>query len=159
MIMRLDEVLDNPNSLHNTSLVDGDTIYIPKRFNHVKILGATTYLQQRKDLNQIVAPFEKGKNALYYINNYAGGFADNARRDKIMVKYPNGEVKQIKKRFLLGKKYPEVLPGSEISVWTVAKDLRSGSGEEDVNWTKVLGDSVAQAMSILTLILLVQRLD
>ncbi len=159
MIMRLDEVLDNPSSLFNTTLLDGDTIYIPKRFNHVKILGATTYLQQRKDIKQIVAPFEKGKNALYYINNYGGGFADNARRDKIMVKYPNGEVKQIKKRFLLGKKYPEVLPGSEISVWTVAKDLRAGGDGEDVNWTKVLGDSVAQAMSILTLILLVQRLD
>lgn len=158
MVMKLDDVIKNPRSSYNQSLTHGDTIQIPKLYNHVIIKGATQFLQESNQ-KQIVVPFEHGKDALFYINDYAGGFADNARRDKIFVKYPNNEVKTVKKRFLLGKKYPEVLPGSEITVWTLKRDLRNDKKEEDVNWTKVLGDSVAQAMSILTLILLVQRLD
>jgi len=158
MVLRLDEVMDDPTSRYNQALAGGDTITIPKRFNHVIISGATQYLTENS-VKQIVVPYEPNKDALFYINNHAGGFADNARKDKILVQYPNGEVKNVKKRFLLGPKYPKVLPGSEIKVWTVKRDLRSEREEEQVNWTKVLGDSVAQAMSILTLILLVQRLD
>lgn len=158
MLMRLDEVMLNPSSQYNQPLAHGDTITIPKIYNYVKIIGATQSLAQNQQ-KQVVTPYHKGKDALFYINNYSGGFADDARRDKIFVKYANGEIKTSKKRFLLGKKYPEVLPGSEIIVGKIKRDLRSERDKEDVNWTKVLGDSVAQAMSILTLILLVQRLD
>ena len=158
MLMRLDEVMLNPSSQYNQPLAHGDTITIPKIYNYVKIIGATQSLEQNQQ-RQVVTPYHKGKDALFYINTYSGGFADDARRDKIFVKYANGEIKTSKKRFLLGKKYPEVLPGSEIIVGKVKRDLRSERDKEDVNWTKVLGDSVAQAMSILTLILLVQRLD
>ena len=158
MVMRLDEVLQDPSSRYNQPLADGDTITIPKIYNYVKIVGATQYLEQNRE-KQIVTPYHRGKDALFYINNYSGGFADDARRDKIFVKYPNGEIKTSKKRFLLGKKYPEVLPGSEIIVGKIKRDLRSERNKEDVNWTKVLGDSVAQAVSILTLVLLAQRLE
>ena len=158
IVMRLDEVLENPQSRYNYTLVDGDTIFIPKVYEYVRIVGATQYLTQNQE-KWLNAPFHAGKDALFYINNYAGGFADNARKDKVFVKYPNGEVKTSNKRFLLGRKYPEVLPGSEISVWTIRNNFRENQDKEEVNWTKVLGDSVAQAMSILTLILLVQRLD
>lgn len=158
LIMRLDEILDDPSSLYNHVLLEGDSLFIPKVNNFVKISGATTFIQQ-SDETEVNAPYIEGKNALYYINNYAGGFADNARRDKIIVRYPNGEVKQVKKTFLFGRKYPDVQPGSTINVWTVAKDNRSDRDKEDVNWTKVLGDSIAQATSILGLLLLVQRLD
>lgn len=157
IVIKLDEVLNNPNSLYNSILTGGDTLTIPKRYDFVKIIGATQYLENN-DEKQINPPYHKGKDALFYIDKYAGGFADNARKDKIFVKYPNGEIRTSKKR-LFGKKYPEVLPGSEIIVGRIKRDLRSGKEEENVNWTKVLGDSVAQAMSILTLILLVQRLD
>lgn len=158
MIIRLDEVLDNPVSVFNTTLIHGDTLFIPKRNNYVKIRGATNYLVNNNQ-PQIVSPFLPGKTALYYIDNFAGGFADGARRDKVIVRHPNGEVKQVKKRFLLGPRYPEVLPGSEITIWTDARDDRRNRDEQNVNWTQVFGDSVAQAASILTLILLAQRLD
>jgi len=158
MIIRLDEVLDNPVSVFNTTLIHGDTLFIPKRNNYVKIRGATNYLVNNNQ-PQIVSPFLPGKTALYYIDNFAGGFADGARRDKVIVRHPNGEVKQVKKRFLLGPRYPEVLPGSEITIWTDTRDDRRNRDEQNVNWTQVFGDSVAQAASILTLILLAQRLD
>ncbi len=158
LIMRLDELLTDPSSLYNHVLLEGDSLFIPKVNNFVKITGATTFIQQ-SDETEVNAPYIEGKNALYYINNYAGGFADNARKDKIIVRYPNGEVKQVKKAFLFGRKYPDVQPGSIINVWTIAKDSRSDRQKEEVNWTKVLGDSIAQATSILGLLLLVQRLD
>lgn len=158
MIMRLDEVISNSSSIYNTTLVHGDTIFIPKRINHVIIKGATNYLVNNEQ-NQIVTPYIPGKTAIYYIENSAGGFSDDARKDKVIVRHPNGEVKQVKRRFLLGPKYPEVLPGSEISIWTDTRDARRNRDDDNVNWTQVLGDSVAQAASILTLILLAQRLD
>ena len=158
LIMRLDEILQDPSSLYNHVLLEGDSLFIPKVNNFVKISGATTFIQQT-DVTEVNAPYIEGKNALFYINNYAGGFADNARKDKIIVRYPNGEVKQVKKTFLFGRKYPDVQPGSVINVWTVAKDSRADRQKEEVNWTKVLGDSIAQATSILGLLLLVQRLD
>ena len=158
IVMRLEEALANPMSRYNYTLTNGDTIYIPKGYSYVKIIGATQYLEQSGE-KQTTVPFHDGKDALFYIDTYAGGFADNARRDKVFVKYPNGQINKTKKGFLFGKRYPKVVPGAEINVWTVQRNLRDEREKEEVNWTKVLGDSVAQAMSILTLILLVQRLD
>lgn len=158
IIMRMEEAIQNPLSKYNYKLKNGDVIKIPKKIDYVSIVGATQYLLQN-DLKQVNVPFTKGEDALFYINTFAGGFSDEARTDKIFVKYPNGEVKTTEKRFLLGKKHPEVLPGSEIQVGRIKIDPTSGKEEQNLNWTKVLGDSVAQAMSILTLILLVQRLD
>lgn len=164
IVMRLDEVLLDANSRYNYSLKDGDIIKIPKKQDYVTIVGATQLEKSQSDEiigkgNSIRVPYHIGENALFYINYYAGGFSEDARRDKLFVLHPNGEVKTTEKKFLLGKKHPEVLPGSIIQVGRKKIDLYGSQKEEDVNWTKVLGDSVAQAMSVLTLILLVQRLD
>ena len=158
-VMALDEVLEDPNSKFNYVLKDGDVINIPKRQDWVTIVGATQYLIQQPELRSIRTPFHRNENAEFYIDTYAGGFADNARTDKIFVKYANGQVKSTQRKFPFGKKHPEILPGSEIQIGEKPRDLNANKDEENVNWTKVLGDSVAQAMSILTLILLVQRLD
>jgi protein involved in polysaccharide export with SLBB domain len=164
IVMRLDEVLTNPSSRYNYVLKQGDIITIPKKKDYVVIEGATQLERSQSEQiigkgNSIRVPYHAGEDALFYINYYAGGFADDARKDKIFVLYPNGEVKTSEKRFLIGKKHPEVLPGSIIQVGKKKLDLYGKDKKEDINWTRVLGDSVAQAMSILTLILLVQRLD
>ncbi len=164
IVMRMEEIILDPSSRYNYTLKNGDVLTIPKRQDYVTIIGATNIdravsgdiLGQEKSIR---VPYHEGKDALFYINYYAGGFADNARKDKIFVKHANGEVKTTEKRFLLGKKHPEVLPGSIVQVGRELIDTYGQDQEEDVNWTKVLGDSVAQAMSILTLVLLVQRLD
>ncbi|MFT6807555.1 MAG: protein involved in polysaccharide export with SLBB domain [Saprospiraceae bacterium] len=158
LVMRLDEVMEDPNSKFNYALKNLDTIMIPKIKDYVRIVGyAQDLIVNNK--KQTTTPFHKDKDALFYINEYAGGFADNARRNKVFVKYPNGEVKTTIRRFPFGKKHPKVVPGSIISIGPQPVNPSPNKNEEDVNWTKVLGDSVAQAMSILTLILLVQRLD
>ena len=158
LVMRLDEVMKDPNSKFNYALKNLDTIMIPKIKDYVRIVGyAQDLIVSNK--KQTTTPYHENKDALFYINEYAGGFADNARTDKVFVRYPNGEVKTTTRRFPFGKKHPYVVPGSIISIGAQPIDPSANKNEEDVNWTKVLGDSVAQAMSILTLILLVQRLD
>ena len=164
IVMRIDDILLDVNSRYNYTLKDGDVVTLPKRKDYVTIAGATNIqVAQNQEIvgedNRIRVPFHQGKNALFYINEYAGGFAENARKDKIWVTYPNGEVKTTESKFPFGKKHPVVLQGSVINVGKKPIDLYGESQKEDVNWTKVLGDSVAQAMSILTLVLLVQRLD
>jgi protein involved in polysaccharide export with SLBB domain len=158
IVMRLDEVMMNPSSRYNYTLKSGDVVTIPKKKDYITIAGYTQYLVQSSE-KWINVPYHQGRNAQFYVDFYAGGFADDARRDKIFVRYPNGEVKSTVRRFPFGKKHPEVLPGSIIEIGQKKPDLTSRRGDEDVNWTKVLGDSVAQAMSILTLILLIERLD
>lgn len=164
IVMRLDELLGDYQSRYNYTLKDGDIITLPKRRDYVTIAGATNIQEaQNQEIvgedNTIRVPFHQGKTALFYISEYAGGFAENARRDKIWVTYPNGEVKTTERKFPFGKRHPEVLQGSVINVGRQPIDLYGKSQEQDINWTQVLGDSVAQAMSILTLVLLVQRLD
>ena len=163
VVIRLDEVLKNPNSIYNSNLKNGDFITIPKKKDYVTIRGATRAIDAvDRDIlgpnNEINVPYHAGETAKFYIDYYAGGFAPRADKKKVFVRHPNGEVRQFEKKFLAAK-YPEVRQGSVISVGYKEAIQYAGDEDKKVDWTKVLGDSVGQAMSILTLILLVERLD
>ncbi len=141
----------------------GDTINIPKSRQFVTIKGATNAKEVLSGEsinagNEIHVPYHKGKSARYYINHYAGGFNKNANRRSLVVKHPNGEVKRIQ-RYGFFQKYPEVNEGSIISIAYKTSEENDNESEERLNWTEILSDSVGQAMSILTLLLLVSRLD
>jgi protein involved in polysaccharide export with SLBB domain len=164
IVMRLDEVLDDPRSKYNYSLKDGDIISVPERKDYVTIRGATRAVEAvDRDIlgpnNEISVPYHPKKNAKFYIDYYAGGFAPRADKKKVFVRHPNGEVRQVEKRALVANKYPEVREGSVITVGYKEVNLLASKEDDKVDFTKVLGDSVGQAMSILTLILLIQRLE
>jgi len=165
IVLRLDEVLNSPNSKYNYILKDGDKIDVPKKLDFVTISGATrvdevldsTIIGPNKEIQ---VAYHQGKNALFYIDYYAGGLHSEAKKNLIFVENANGEVKKTKRKFPFGYKYPKVKNGSHIKVRSRSDlDQLKDDNKEDVDWTRVLGDSVAQAMSILTLILLIQRLD
>lgn len=164
IILRLDEVLKDENSRYNYILKDGDIIEIPKKKDFVTIQGATNAdevfnKQFLNKANGLVVAFHDGKNAKFYIDNYAGGLDESASKKLIYVQHPNGEIEQTK-RILFWQKYPKVRKGSVINVGVKPpKPIKAEGEKDDVDWTKVLTDSVAQAMSILTLIVLIQRLD
>lgn len=162
VIFDLEKAMDNPKSHHNLILQVGDRITVPKLNNLVSIQGATNarelYTSDITGTGVQNFPFEKGKDAKYYIDTYAGGFADNADKGKTTVEYPTGEIKK-SKRFLFFRSYPEVVPGSKIKVAYKKSENKEESEKEDIDWGKVLSDSVAQATTVLTLILLIQRLD
>lgn len=163
IVMRLDEVLKDENSIYNYIVKDGDVIFIPKQKDFVTIKGATRAKEVLADKivgrdSTVRVAYHPGKDARWYIDYYAGGISEKGKRNRVFVEHPNGEIKQTK-RVLFWHKYPDVRKGSIIKVGVEPPKALEEQNKEEVNWTKILGDSVAQVTSILTLILLVQRLD
>lgn len=164
VIVDLEQALKNPKSFQNIILQEGDEINIPKLSNIVTITGATKakelYPEKILSQNKIQVPFQKGKSANYYIEEYAGGLADDASVNNISVIDASGKISKAK-NFLFFKIYPEVGPGAEIRVGY--KDLKINDkkeGEkEEVKWGDILANSIAQATAILSLILLIQNVN
>ncbi len=163
VVIKLDDVLNNTYSEFNFILKDGDIITIPKQKEFVTIEGATKAETVLSDdavnlNNRIHVPFTSKKRAMYYINSYAGGLSSRADRNGIFVEYPNGEVKRSSS--LLGiTTTPKVRKGSTIKVREKSAEKDKDDAKEEVDWGKVLSDTVAQAVSILTLVLVVQGLE
>ena len=163
IVMGLDEVLKTPNSKFNYILKEGDIIHIPKQKDFVTIKGATRAAELYTDAitrsGKINVPYHIGKSAKFYINEYAAGVGEDGRRRLITVEHPNGELKKTK-NFLFFKTYPKVRKGSVITVGRIPKKQKEKKKErEDIDWGRVLADSLAQATAILSLILLVQRVN
>lgn len=157
----LELAMDDYNSPYNLVLQAGDVISVPKTSNIVTIIGET----RAKDLvdskltnNGVIhAPYQKGKSARYYIDEYAGGIGENGKSNLVTVTFPTGEV-ITSSRVLFFTKSPEVRPGSVIKIGSKNDEVFQNENKVDTDWGKVLTDSVAQATAILSLILLVQRL-
>jgi len=163
IVIKLDEIYANPKSEFNFVVKNGDEIFIPKISEFVTIRGATRVREvvseeAIEEGNAIRVPYHKNKDAMFYINEFAGGLDERADKQKIFVKHANGEIKEPGRGFFV-KKYPKVMQGSTIIVGYKSEEKEEEEKKSDVDWTQLLGDSVSQAMSILTLILLIQRLD
>ncbi len=163
IVIDVKEILDNPRSNHNIILLEGDVIQIPKERDLVSITGFTkSYDLYQTDLipeGKVSVPFEKGKNAMYYVRKYAGGVNENGDRKNITVQYPNGR-QAVTRNYFLFKKYPAVEKGSVVFVGPKEeKEDKRTNNEERVDWGVVLSNAMAQATSVLTLLLLAQRLN
>ena len=161
IIIRLEEALKNANSNYNIILKDGDLIEIPKTKDIVTIRGATqsSDLYPEKILagGKINVAFDGNRSVLYYVDKYAAGVGKDGRKRLISVEHPNGQIERTKDYFFF-KSYPTVQKGSIISVGYVEKKKEyERTPRKEIDWSKVLADSVAQATALLTLIILVQR--
>lgn len=163
VILKLDEVEKNATSRYNFILKEGDVITIPKKKDLVTIkLGATQaselYPNELLGEGKLNVAYHEGKNAKWYVEKYAAGVGEKGRKRLITVKHPNGEIEETKG--FIFRNYPEVEKGSEIIVGKKPVDPEKEKKEkEDIDWGKVLADSITQATAILTLILLIERLD
>ena len=164
VIMRLDKVLDEPASQYNFILKEGDRIFIPKERDLVSInLGATLasqlYPDKLLEAGKLNVAYHEGKNAMWYIEEYAAGIGERGKKSLISVEHPNGQIERTK-GFIVNR-YPSVEKGSIISIGKKKVDADKEKRErgEDIDWGKVLADSISQATAILTVILLVQRLN
>ena len=102
----LRNVLDDPGIEENLLVQNEDTLFIPRRSEVVTIQGAV--------LNPSVVSYK----AEYTFENYisdAGGFTDNARKNKAYINYPSGR-KDRTHQFLFFTSRPRVDPGSTIMV-------------------------------------------
>lgn len=162
IICDLVDALDSPRNSSNIILQKGDTIYIPKRQNLVSVRGEVNinnvFNSEVSSSQKVSYVFEKGKRAKHYID-MSGGFTKNADKNSLSVRYPNGELHKTKK-ILFFRIYPKVPAGSQIIVNSKeAKEIKKKSEKENTDWNKILSNSIAQATTILSLILLLQNVD
>ncbi len=156
IVVKLTDIFSNSNSKFDFIVRGGDTITIPKRREFVTIKGATNVWEVLSSEsinvgNEIHVPYHQGKNALFYINQYAGGLNDSANKRSLIVKHPNGEVKRIK-GFGFFNKYPDVKEGSIISISFQTTDDVEKETREKINWSELLGNSMGQVLAVLVLI-------
>ncbi|MEM6395422.1 MAG: SLBB domain-containing protein [Bacteroidota bacterium] len=162
VVLNLDEVLKNPSIASNVTLRAGDTIFVPKRQELVTIQVGGTRAADLLDADlvedgRIVIAYQGGKSAEWYINQYAGGFdSETARRRWTTVRYPNGQVVETKKFFTFNN-YPEVRPGSVIRAGIKPPKPEREDGER-TNWGEVAQATVSGITTLITLLILVERL-
>jgi protein involved in polysaccharide export with SLBB domain len=104
--INLAAILAQAGAKEDLIVEDGDIITIPKERIEVRVSGEVLFPtrvihQDNMDLKD-------------YIGR-AGGFTDNSRKRRVYILYPNGNAAKTSS-FLFYKKYPKVLPGSEIIV-------------------------------------------
>lgn len=161
VIMNLAEVLRKPDSRFNFILKPGDIIEVPTRQDLVSIVGATRaqelYPQEVvQGKSGITVPFHKGRRAGFYVRKYAAGIGEEGRFNRITVLHPNGEIQ--KTRFLFT---PKVRSGSVVRVGVKPEKPKDPeeAPKEPVDWARVVADTIAQATAVLSLILLIQRVN
>jgi hypothetical protein len=121
-------------------LKDGDRLKIPTVLQTVRLSGALLY--------PVTVRYEKGKNLKGYVTN-AGGFAENARKNKAYVMYANGSVDRTKS-FMGIKNYPNLEPGAEIII-------PQKSEKERMSPQQAISTSSAIASLALVLVTLIGR--
>jgi len=100
------KIINNPKSKFDLLLQEGDILIVPKQLQTVSMNGAFLY--------PIIARYDKTYRFKKYVNQ-AGGFAQDAKRNKTYVIYANGSVKRT--HSLLGINFfPGIEPGAEIIV-------------------------------------------
>ena len=113
--INLQKALENPGSTYDVVLQAGDRLVVPDLQSTVKISGEVLFP------NTVV--YVPGKKVKYYIDQ-AGGYSENARKNKAFVVYMNGSASKAKGN-------TEISAGSEIIIPSKPK-------ERAFDWTKVL---------------------
>jgi protein involved in polysaccharide export with SLBB domain len=135
----LTEIMRHPGSRQDFFLEEGDVLYIPRELQTVRVLGEVllpTYIG-----------YSKGMSLRDYISG-AGGFSDNAQKNKTFVLYANGSAKSTNS-FLFFRSYPPIMPGSHIVVPAKPTELKNRmSTAESVS---ILGSLATVAALVITL--------
>lgn len=132
--------INNPNSIDNISVIQGDSITIPKIAETVEISGGI--------YNPALVTYRDGDKLPKYISK-GGGLLDNAILKKSYVVYPNGESSRTTS-FLGIKKYPKIEPGSLIIVPTRTEQAkRQLSGAEVTSMATAIVSTVSIILTTL----------
>ena len=119
-------------------ILSDDIIVIPKKRNSVILMLSHTRgstVQGRS----IEVPHSLGRDANWYIDNYAGGLIDKADREAIVVEQPNGAMERSTKKFFKYR-YPEPKEGSTIHI--IKSRQLSASSEKSESMYPKLKDGV-----------------
>lgn len=137
--INLERILVKPGSNYDLTLEEGDTLYVPKQLQTIKVSGEV--------LSPVTIIYNSGKSFATYVSE-AGGFSDRSLKRRSYIIYANGSVKSTKK-FLFFNNYPVVKPGAEIFVPEKAQ-------KNKLSATEVVGISSGLATLVAVLLNLIR---
>lgn len=136
----LEQILRRPGTRDDLFIRDGDVIRIPEELQTVAILGAV--------MQDVEVRYSDGQNFRYYVDR-AGGFSENARRNRAYVVYANGDVDRSRKYiFGLIRSNPEIMPGAQI----IVPEKLPGDGLSTAEVISLTSSAATTALLLLTLI-------
>ncbi len=114
------------------------------------------FKEQIENPLKVNIPFHKSKRANFYIKEYGAGIDRKlgGRQRLVYVRYANGMVKKTR-HFLFFKVFPKVEKGAMVYVGAKEKKTKQPN-RNPVDWYKVVTDTMALAVSGLSLYVLVQ---
>ena len=148
----MQKAISNPDSKHNLTLREGDSIIIPKRLDVVHITGGLNNIKG----NSISVPY-LGLRANYYVQNFAGGYSKNNKRSNTVVVHANGVTKKSLNLGLFSIS-PKVKPGSTIKVMDDYQRVNLKKKEE-IDYNKHIQTVITQITAVMSLYLLIERVN
>ena len=150
------------NIKYDPILMEGDVLDINRMENTVVIRSTGTrmeqYLPAELATDHQTVTFKGGRSAAWYIRRIAGGFAKNADRNSVTVTLPNNESESVR-RFLGIRNYPEVEPGSLITLTMNPEKVRKeGEPKEKIRIEDSLAKGLSSIISVMSIIILSTRL-
>ena len=151
------------NERNDPILMDGDVINVVRHENTVVIRETGTrigqYVPADFSATHKTVTYQGAHNAKWYINHNAGGFDKYADRNSVTVTRPNGESLSTR-RFMWIRIYPKVEPGSTISMkMNLEKREKDQKPKEKPEWDKIAAGALSSLTSIVSMILLIERLN
>lgn len=135
--LNLVKILQNPGSIYDYKLKDGDIIHIPVSALEIRVVGEV--------MSPIGMAYEQRRGLKYYIDK-TGGFTTNAKKSKIYVLYANGTTKTTKQTIFL-KNYPPIEPGCQI----IIPPKPDRSGRDSSQWVAFASILASLTLSFATI--------
>lgn len=116
------------------------------------------FKKETRNPRKINIPFHEGKRANFYIKEYGAGidWKQGGRQRLVYVRYANGMVKKTR-HFLFFKVYPKVEKGA--MVYVAAKEKKIKKERKPIDWYKIIKDTLALAVSALSVYAIVRALN
>ena len=151
------------NLKYDPILINGDVINVLRQENTVIIKEAGTLLAQyvpdEFEATQKNVVYQGRRSAKWYIRKNAGGFTKDADRNSVTVTKLNGQSEGVR-HFLWWRIYPKVEPGSVISCQIdYNKREKLNTPKEKVDWERIAASSLSALTSVVSMIVLIERLN
>ncbi len=144
-------------------LMEGDVINIVREENTVTIREIGTrmaqYVPEEFATTEKTVTYQGAHSADWYIRHYAGGYHKFADKNSVTVTLPNNQSIGTKK-FLFFRNSPTVEPGAVITlVMDAKKQEKAAEVKEPVKWDQVAASTLSALTSVVSMILLIERLN
>ena len=160
----LRDVKKNKGSLKDDPiLMDGDVINIVRLENTVSIRETGTrmaqYVPDEYSSTQKTIIYQGKHSAKWYVRHYAGGFQKTTDKNSVTVTFPNNQTESTSRCLFGIRRYPKVEPGGVITM-RIDEDKREKieKPKEKIDWGNELRTSLSTLTSVISLIILVDRL-